>query len=293
MFGYINVNKDTLEKGQFGMWNTFLCGMCMSLKAEYGNRARLTAGWDINFYNLLFHAVTETPAKIEMAKCASSPIKKRSIMQRDYITDRLATANMLLIYFNAVDDAQDGDASFKKRAVLSTLKKPFEKARQNAPQLFDKLKTLYEKLLVAEKKNNGNVDEVCDYSAEMSVAVAEYVLQDQFKNNHYLRWLCYNLGKWVYLIDALDDLKKDFKTNSYNVLYAWLGKPQKPDSFVKDNREELEFLFYSTLNKTAESFNDMQLKSYVCVLKNVIYDNMRKKTQEIFDKQDRSDKNDT
>ena len=94
MFGYINVNKDTLEKGHFGMWHTFLCGMCMSLKEEYGNRARLTAGWDINFYNILFHAVTETPAKIEMAKCASSPLKKRSIMQRDFITDKLATANL-------------------------------------------------------------------------------------------------------------------------------------------------------------------------------------------------------
>jgi len=292
MFGYINVNKDSLEKGHFGMWHTCLCGICMSLKAEYGNRARLTAGWDINFYNLLFHAVTETPAKIEMAKCASSPLKKRSIMQRDYITDRLATANLLLCYFNAIDDKEDGDASIKKRAVLTTLKKSFAKAKKNAPELFEKLEKCYNKLVVAEKENSSNVDKVCDYSAEMSVAVAEYVLQEKISTDSYLRWLCYNVGKWVYIIDALDDLKKDLKTGNYNVLYAWLGKEKTPEDFVKKNEESLEFLFYSTLNKIAESFNDMQLKSYVCVLKNIIYEGMRIKTQEILNKYNRSDKND-
>ena len=134
------------------------------------------------------------------------------------------------------------------------------------------------------------IDQVCEYTADMSVSVAEYVLGDDF-NKPYLRWLCYNVGKWVYIIDALDDLKKDFKTNKYNPLYAWLGKTN-PEEFVKNNKDELEFLFYSTLNKIAESFNDMQLTAYTCILKNIIYESMRKKTQEIFDRYLNSKKND-
>ena len=193
MFGYINVNKDTLQDGQFGAWNTFLCGMCMSLKATYGNKARLTAGWDINFYNVLFHSVKNLPAQIEMQKCASSPLKKRSIMQRDEITDRLATANLLLAYFNAIDDDTDGDTCFKHKVVLSALKKPFKKAEQNAPELFVKLKDSYQKLLKAERECLPQIDQVCEYTADMSVSVAEYALGDDF-NKPYLRWLCYNVG---------------------------------------------------------------------------------------------------
>ena len=282
MFGYINVYKDTLQDGQYGVWNTFLCGMCMSLKAEYGNKARLTAGWDINFYNMLFHSVKNLPAKVEMQKCASSPLKKRSIMQRDEITDKLATANMLLVYFNAIDDYTDGDGCLKHKVVMSALKTPFNKAIQKAPELFDKLKVDYQNLLDAESQGCSNIDQVCEYTANMSVNVAKFVLGKDF-DVPYLRWLCYNVGKWVYIIDALDDLKKDFKTNKYNPLYAWLGKIE-PQEFVKNNIDELEFLFYSTLNKVAESFNDMQLTAYTCVLKNIIYESMRKKTQEIFDK---------
>ena len=282
MFGYINVFKDTLQKGQYGAWNTFLCGMCTSLKAEYGNKARLTAGWDINFYNVLFHSVKNLPAKIEMQNCLSSPLKKRSIMQKDEITDKLATANLLLAYFNAIDDDTDGDTCFKHKVVLSALKKPFKKAKQNAPELFDKLNECYQKLLKAEKQGCANIDQTCEYTADMSVYVAKFVLGDDF-DNPYLSWLCYNVGKWVYIIDALDDLKKDYRTNKYNPLYAWLGKIE-PKEFVKNNIDELEFLFYSTLNKIAESFNDMQLTAYTCLLKNIIYESMRKKTQEIFDK---------
>ena len=292
MFGYININKKTLEKGQYGLWHTFLCGICMSLKDNYDNRARLTAGWDVNFLNILLHSVTQLPVTINMAKCASSPLKKRSIMQRDELTDRLATANLLLFYFNAIDDGKDGEKTGKRKVAQKVLKKSFDKAIETAPLLHQQLKNLYEGLLQAEKDDCASIDYVCDFSAKMMTAVTEYVLQRDIKKDEYLYSLCYNVGKWVYVIDALDDLKKDVKSNNYNVLFAWLGRRTDADAFVCDNKEQLEFLFYSTLNKIAESFNDLRLKQYICVLKNVIYESMRLKTSEIFDKYNRRNKND-
>ena len=156
--------------------------------------------------------------------------------------------------------------------------------------MFDQLQSLYDGLLKKEKENSDSIDAVCDYSARMATAVAEYVLGEIPDTNKYLYNLCYNVGKWVYIIDALDDLKKDAKSKNYNVLFAWLGKTDDVESFVETNKEQLEFLFYSTLNKIAESFNDLELKSYTCVLKNIIYEGMRKKTSEIFDKYNRSNK---
>lgn len=289
MFGYIDVKKDSLDKGQFGLWNTFLCGMCMSLKDNYGEKSRLTAGRDINFLNLLLHAVTETPAKIEMRRCASSPLKKRSIMQRDELTDRLATANLLLFYFNAVDDDTD-KKSGRKKTALRFFKKSFKKAKEDAPDLCERLGRLYDGLVAAEKAKSDRIDEVCDYSASMLVAVTEYALDAPVCE--FLRGLCYNIGKWIYVVDALDDLSDDIKKGNFNALLAWLGDSDDAVTFVADNKEKIEFLLYSSLNAAAGYFNDLELKSYVCVLKNIIYESIRGKTRQILDKYDRSKTND-
>ncbi len=289
MFGYINVQKNTLKKGQYGLWHTFLCGLCMSLKEMYGNKARLTANFDVNFLNVLLHSVTDTQAQIKMDFCATSPLKKRSIMQRDFITDKIATANILLLRLNAEDDVKD-ELSLAKRIAVWALKKPYLSAKTAAIELDAKIRSLYQQLLTAEKQNDGNIDKVCHYSAQILVEVALYVLDG--KLNSELISLCYNVGKWIYLIDALDDLKRDFKKHNYNPLIAWLDNFTDAKSFVTKNREALEFLFFATLNKIAENFNNLNLNAYSCVLKNIIYLNMRQKTLNIMDNYTGSNKND-
>jgi hypothetical protein len=289
MFGYINVQKNTLTKGQYGLWHTFLCGLCMSLKDMYGNKARLTANFDVNFLNVLLHSFTETEAQIKMDFCATSPLKKRSIMQRDFITDRIATANILLMRLNAEDDVKD-ELSLTKRIAVWALKKPYSAAKAIAGELDEKIRSLYRQLLTAEQQDEGNIDKVCHYSAQILAEVVIYVLEG--KANDEIISLCYNVGKWIYLIDALDDLKKDFKKHNYNALIAWLGSFSDAKSFVAVNRENLEFLFFATLNKIAENFNNLNLNAYSCVLKNIIYSEMRQKTLKIMDDYTGSNKND-
>lgn len=38
-----------------------------------------------------------------------------------------------------------------------------------------------------------------------------------------LEQLLYHLGRWIYLVDAADDLKKDVKNGSYNPLVPRFG----------------------------------------------------------------------
>ncbi len=283
MFGYVNVKKDSLTKQQYGLWHTFLCGLCMSLKDMYGNTSRLTANFDINFFNLLFHSVADVPAQIVMARCVASPFKKRSILKRDSVTDKLATANVLLIRLKAADDVAD-EPSLKKRAVLNALKKSYRKAAQDAPELDKELKRHYADLYAAEKRNCDNIDQVCHYSALITQNIAEYALGNDCDN--LVKSLCYNVGKWIYLIDALDDLKRDVKRKNYNPFVAWLKNYKNRKQFVADNAQEIEFVIYSTLNRIAADFNDLNLNAYACVLKNIIYESLRQTTERImYDKE--------
>ena len=59
MFGYLNVEKERLTQGEYGLWHTFLCGVCLSAKRLLNNSSRLTSDYDINFFNVLFHSYTE------------------------------------------------------------------------------------------------------------------------------------------------------------------------------------------------------------------------------------------
>lgn len=279
MFGYLDVQKDKLEDGQRGLWQTFMCGLCMSTKAEYGNFPRAFISNDVNFFNVLFHSVTQTDVEIEQKRCFSHPLKKRAILKTTPLTDELASANVLLTYWNVYDDVLD-DKSLAKKTVLKTLKKSYSKAKSALPQMDGMLGEMYGELQALEKSNSGSIDRVSHAFALLSQRFAVLVLKEN--TDEFLQTLCYNLGKWIYLIDALDDVAKDIKSRNYNVFVNCYGLKASAD--VTDKLDEIEFLMFSVLNRIAQSFNDLNLTKYTCILKNVLFDSIRGKTKQVLGK---------
>ena len=76
----------------------------------------------------------------------------------------------------------------------------------------------------------------------------------------------------------------DLKNKSYNPFIACFDGYKNAKQFVKDNLADFEFVFYSTLNKIAENFNDLDLAKYYCVLKNVLHVSVRDITAKVFAK---------
>lgn len=127
MFGYLNVEKERLTQGEYGLWHTFLCGVCLSAKRLLNNSSRLTSNYDINFFNVLFHSYLNIDVEIYNDKCAASPFKKRPLLRPDEITDKLAQANVILMYYNLLDDKRDGGMSLKKKSGVQSVEKAFFK----------------------------------------------------------------------------------------------------------------------------------------------------------------------
>lgn len=279
MFGYLDIDKGTIEDGQRGLWQTFMCGLCMSTKAEYGNLPRAFISNDINFFNVLFHSVTQTDVEIENKTCFSHPFKKRTILKRTSLTDELAVANVLLTYWNVLDDVVD-DKSLAKKTVLKTLTRTYNKAKAALPSMDEMLKAMYDNLQSLEKSGCNSIDMVAHSFASLSQQFASIILQDKSSPN--VETLCYNLGKWIYLIDALDDIEKDLKRGAYNVFVSCYNISSVAD--VRAHLDEIQFIMYASLNRIAQSYNDLNLTKYVCILKNVLYDSIRNKTKQIISK---------
>lgn len=281
MFGYLHVAKEQLSPGEYGLYHAFFCGLCVSTKKQFGNLCRLATNYDINLFHVLFHSFLQQEVSVYQSTCVASPFKKRSILTPSELTDRLAAGNVLLMYANLYDDVQD-EGSPAKKIAFRAFRPYYKKAKKLCEKLEEDIRNTYHSLRKLEKAQCGNLDEVCHPFAEMSRLLAKDVLGDRC--NEYMENLCYNLGKWVYLIDALDDLEKDAKKKTYNPLISSLGNYQTASQFVQEQAETLQFVFYTALNKIAECFNDLELTQYVCILKNVLYVSIRQKTKEVLEK---------
>lgn len=278
MFGYLDVNKQTLQQGQLGLWQTFMCGLCVSTKNLLGNFPRMLVSNDVNTFNMLFHSVLQQDVVIDKSRCVAHFVKKRTILRPTELTDKLALGGVILAYYNLYDDVVDGNG--KKKIALKALQKYYDKAKKAMPNLDQVVKEKYQQLREYEQSGCNSLDVVCDSFAQLSQHFCQITLLKQA--NLYVSTLCYNLGKWIYLIDALDDLPKDLAKGNYNV-FAKCYNLSKASDLAK-HFDEVQFTMYAVLNRIAQCYNDLNLTKYTCILRNVLLDNVRNKTQQILNK---------
>lgn len=279
MFGYLDIEKGTLNDGQRGLWQTFMCGLCFSTKKLYGNYPRMFITNDVNFFNVLFHSVLNYDVQIDNKRCFSHPVKKRSVLRVSELTDRLATANVLLTYWNIYDDVLD-DNSAKKKAALKLFKSSYVAARKQFADLDEILSRRYAELQSLEKSDCTSVDRVAHSFAALSQDFCRTVLKEN--SNEYIETLCYNVGKWIYLIDALDDVQKDLKKHDYNVFVKSYNITNVKE--LTNYVDEIEFEMYSVLNRIAQAYNDLNLTKYTCILDNALFESIRNKTRDTINK---------
>ena len=174
MFGYLQVDKSTLEDGQRGLYQTFMCGLCFSTKKLFSNNARLAINYDVNFFNVLFHSYNNVDVDIVKKNCFAYPIKKRTVVEPTDLTDKLSIANVLLVYLNLYDDVVD-EGSAKKKIALKLFKKDYVKAQKLMPQLDVDLTNNYNKLRQLEQSGCDVLDRVCHPFAQMSQDFCKHV----------------------------------------------------------------------------------------------------------------------
>ena len=284
MFGYLDIDKGTLEKGQLGLWQTFMCGLCFSTKKLYGNFPRMFISNDVNFFNVLFHSILGVDVELEHSRCFSHPIKKRTVLKETDLTEKLSTANVLLTYWNVYDDTVDGGSVVKKTA-LKAFSRAYNRAKKDFPSLDEMLSRRYGELREMEAQASCGIDRIAHAFAQLAQDFATLVLAEHA--TEHVQTLCYNLGKWIYLIDALDDVKKDLKRKQYNPFVAHYGVAREQE--LNGKFDELQFEMFAVLNRVASSYNDLNLQKYTCLIDNVIYKSIRIKTNSVLNRYQSSD----
>ena len=237
MFGYVRYDLPNLFVKDLMLYKAMYCGLCMGIKKACGNRARMGLTYDVAFLSALLHNIAGIDVTIEPARCVSNALKKRPIACVDELTKELGALNTVLLYYKLADDVEDAGKGRGKRLWF---KKGFKRAKKQYPELVAIIEKFMKEQNKTEREKVSSCDRAADPTASMMRALSDYLLKE--KKSEATGQLFYMLGKWVYLIDALDDYEKDVKKNRYNPFVLSYGKMTRAELMEKQG-EEIHFLF--------------------------------------------------
>jgi hypothetical protein len=112
----------------------------------------------------------------------------------------------------------------------------------------------------AEKAGETDLDKVSGYFGEIMAEIFAY-RKDEWEPT--LRRMGFYLGKFIYLMDAYDDLERDKKTGSYNPLLPRADRP--------DFDEKCKELLTMMMAECSRSFEVLPILENLDILRNILY----------------------
>ncbi len=239
MFGYIQPDAPYLFKKDETLYKALYCGLCKSIGSGCGQCARSALTYDMAFMSALIHNIRREDVNIKRARCFLHMLKRRPMAAVDEVTVMLGCINTALAYYKLCDDKADGDG---KGVFRHLYKKGLKRALKRHKEAVEIISSQMLAQSEVEKAQCAIIEMAAEPTAVMMRNLSVYALGDYSTKE--TEALFYDIGKWVYLIDALDDYDKDVKKRRYNVLYNAFGAESKAQA-VAENIDELTFLFDS------------------------------------------------
>lgn len=260
MFGYIYVNEQELKLREYTAYRSFYCGLCRDLHLRYGRMAQMMLNYDLTFLAILLNGLYEPEGSLEAHRCFLHPVQKHPMVVNDAVS-YAADMCVLLSYHKLQDDWRD-EKKKASRAAAAFLKKAYGKAVHSYPRQRKALAKNIRLLHEAEQKDLRDIDYVSgltgNFLAEMFVWKDDIWQED-------LRTMGFFLGKFIYLMDALDDIEKDEKHGNYN-LFAGQGK-----IWGTQRETRVQEILTDMMTEAARAFERLPVLENAEILRNILY----------------------
>ena len=273
MFGYVIANQEELKIKEYKRYRSFYCGLCHVLKKKYGLKGQLTLSYDMTFLIMILNALYETPLNKEVHICVMHPMEKHPMVFNE-ITDYVADMDILLAYYKARDDWKD-EHSLKAHTLEKGLYKKARMIHEKWPRQSRAISEYIEKLDRAEKENISDLDYVAGFTGNMMAELFVYK-DDEWADE--LRRTGFFLGKFIYLMDAYEDLEKDRKKKNYN--------PWEHYSHRVDFDALVENTLTMMMADCAKAFEILPIVQDDEILRNILYAGVWTKYSEIRNKRE-------
>lgn len=279
MFGYVKIYKDELKCRDYELFRAYYCGLCRTIGKKCSQASRLGLSYDLVFLAVVLTALRKDKPEFSEKPCIAHPLRKRKSVNINSDLEYAAHAGVILGYLKLCDDFDD-DKSIKAFFGKLMYYPAFRKSKKIYGCEYEKLKEQMIRLKKLEKENSPSIDAAADCFAKMLEALftPEYIKEQRRE----LAWLGYNVGRWIYIIDAYADMNDDFKSGAYNPFLCGIENENKLEEKRKNIKATLDYTLTFTLENAASAYELLKIYKNDEIIRNVLYLGMRAQQEHIL-----------
>jgi len=268
MFGYVIPVQSELKMREYEQFRRAYCGLCHELKKRYGFAARFVLNYDFTFLALLLSAGDEGVSHCKK-RCVARPVRPRCSVEGGAAFHRAAGMSVILARWKLKDNISDSGplkGLFYRFAVM-LLYLSYRRALGDFPEFDAHCRDQLEKLRALEQVGSGELDRVADSFAAILPFAARG--EEDPDRRRILESLLYQTGRWIYLLDAYDDLERDRQSGAYNPLIARFAL--EGDALSEADAAWMRTTLTHSGNHIASAYNLLPDGPWSGVLENMIY----------------------
>ena len=207
---------------------------------------------------MLLTGLYEPEDVVGQCRCVAHPFEKHQI-RRNLFTDYVADMTVLFACYKAEDDWEDENSL--RGLVYGHL---LERKLHKKPLLYgEKVKNIalaMQDFADTEKQGNADIDTMAGLFGKVMAQIVS-CREDEWKDN--LERLGFFLGKFIYLMDAYEDVEQDIKKGTYNPLKKRYEEP----GFEEECRQILTMM----MSECCKEFEQLPILQNVDILRNILY----------------------
>lgn len=258
MFGYIIINKEEMKFKEFDIYHSYYCGLCQKLKERYGKAGQMSLSYDMTFLLMLLTGLYEPETKVDMCRCVAHPFEKH-VTRINPLTDYIADMNVLFTCYKCYDDWED-EKKISGLIYGRLLEGKSGKLKELYAEKLRNVTAAMKDITDAEKAGDKDIDTMAGLFGRV---MADIVVCRQDEWSDILSRFGFYLGKFIYLMDAYEDIEEDIRKGTYNPLKQKYGEP--------DFEEDCRTILMMMMSECCREFELLPIIENVEILRNILY----------------------
>ena len=233
----------------------------------------------MTFFALVAGCGEEVTAPPCRKRCDAHPLTRRACAAPDEALELAADVSVLLTYHKFRDSLADEKGP--KRALAWLLcrmgRRGYERARARLPEADSEMVQALDDLQQLEREKCDSMDRAADASARLTAAAVPHTGDAR---ERVLRQMFYHIGRWIYLLDAAQDVAEDLEQDNYNPVALRYGL-RTPD--LTEIRQPLERTLERSLADICMAYDLLDMGRDADLIRNIIFLGMPLVTKQVLD----------
>lgn len=301
MFGYIKASKGEMRVKDYEVYRAVYCTLCRELGKSFGPFARFTLNYDFTFLAVLMLSLSPECPGFEKRRCVFNPLVKCSNCRgRPEQLSYSASVAMCMLYYKVKDDMSD--RGWFRRIPLLLAYPWFASARKKAAARYPEADRIMAEMMIRQQRVENTGQYSVDAAAEPTAWALSRLFTDGYRQSQrddrpadsleaptvdpesacaprersdaavrVLERLGYCLGRWVYLVDAMNDMEEDLRYGQYNPYVPRYGLTAGDAPAIVRARQDILPGLNVCISEACSAFELLPIHHFREIIHNILY----------------------